>query len=152
MEIREDLEFLRKKSKKVKEITDDIRNLVFEMGKTMEENNGLGLAAPQVGVLERLFVVKDQDGFTAFINPVILKKSKEKDFLEEGCLSVPGCRLMIKRPVKIKVKALNIEGQEVVLDLDGLAAKVFQHETDHLDGILIIDRISLKEKIKKLFK
>ncbi len=148
VEVKTDINFLRKKSKKIDRITEEVKGFVLEMAKTMEESGGIGLAAPQVGRLERIIVVKEGNGFSCFINPVILKKSKEKDLMEEGCLSLPGRRLEIKRPIRIKAKALNLNGEEVILELEDFASRVFQHEVDHLDGILIIDRVPLVQKIK----
>ncbi len=148
MEIIKDPEFLRKKSKKVEKIDNETRELVLEMAKAMKEEKGIGLAACQIGHLKRIIVVNKEDGFDAFINPVILKKSKEKIEIEEGCLSVPNCLINIKRPKEIKIKALNLKKEEIILNLKGIEARVFQHELDHLNGILITDKNSLFQKIK----
>ena len=151
MEIIKDCKFLRKKSKKIKKIDEKIRDFVFEMVKVMEENRGVGLSAPQVGRLERIIIVRENDGFSCFVNPVILKKSKEKIVMEEGCLSLPQARFKIKRPKTVKIKALNFDGKEKIFDLNGLDARVAQHEIDHLNGILITDKISWSQKIKNYF-
>jgi peptide deformylase len=151
MEIIKDFSLLRKKSKRVKEITEETRKLVSEMKETMEKENGVGLAAPQLGFLERIILVKENNETSVFINPVILEKSKEKGVLEEGCLSVPGFCLEIKRPSRIKIKALDLEGKELSLELKDLPARIFQHETDHLNGVLIVDYLPLKDKIKNFF-
>ncbi len=151
MEISKDFSLLRKKSKRVKEITEETRKLVSEMKEAMEKENGVGLAAPQLGFLERIILVKENNEASAFINPVILEKSKENDVLEEGCLSVPGFCLEIKRPNRIKIKALDLEGKELSLELKDLTARIFQHETDHLNGVLIVDYLPLKDKIKNFF-
>ena len=151
MEIIKDCKFLRKKSKKIEKIDEKIRDFVFEMVKVMEENGGVGLSAPQVGRLERIIIVKGNDGFSCFINPVVLKKSKEKTAMEEGCLSLPQVVLKIKRPKTVKIKTLDLDGKETILDLNGLDARVAQHEIDHLNGILITDRISWSQKIKNCF-
>jgi len=151
MEINQDKNFLKKKSKKVDQVTDEIRNLVLKMEKTMKENNGVGLAAPQVGIQERIIIINHNDGTKFFINPVILEKSSVQDCLEEGCLSVPGVRLEIKRPISVKAKFLDLDNQEKTIELHGFSARIFQHELDHLNGILITDRIPLKEKIKRVF-
>jgi peptide deformylase len=151
MEIIKDFSLLRKKSKRVKEITEETRKLVSEMKEIMEKENGVGLAAPQLGFLERIILVKENNETSVFINPVILEKSKEKGVLEEGCLSVPGFCLEIKRPSRIKIKALDLEGKEFSLELKDLPARIFQHETDHLNGVLIVDYLPLKDKIKNFF-
>ncbi len=152
MEINKNIQFLRKKSKKVKKITNEIKDFTLQMKKAMEENNGVGLAAPQIGRLERIIAVKGEKEIVFFINPVILKKSKECQVIEEGCLSLPDCFLKIKRPKRITIKALNLKGKEIILNLENLEARVFQHEVDHLDGILIFDRLPLLEKIKRILK
>jgi len=130
---------LRKKCQKVKEITQDVKKLGEEMKETMIKNQGIGLAAPQVGRLIRLIVVQIEKGAVAFINPEIVKRSKETEIMEEGCLSFPGFSLKIKRAKEIKVEALNEKGEKIRFKIKGLSARVFQHEIDHLDGILFID-------------
>ncbi len=152
VEINKDLFFLRKKSKKVKEINEDIRNLVLEMGRAMKEHNGIGLAACQIGELKRIIVVKNDNDFISLINPEIIKKSKEKSKMEEGCLSLPGCLLEIERANKITVNAIDLDENKLILDLKGIEARVVQHEIDHLNGVLITDKKSLIEKIKMQFK
>ncbi len=147
-EINKNEKLLRKKSKKVKKINNDINDLVLEMSKAMEENDGIGLAACQIGEFKRVFIIRKEEGFDVFINPAILKKSKEKIEIEEGCLSVPNCLIKIKRPKEVKIKALNLKGEEIILNLKGIEARVFQHELDHLNGILIKDRIPFIKKIK----
>jgi len=109
------------------------------MKETMIKNQGIGLAAPQVGRLIRLIVVQIEKGAVAFINPEIVKRSKETEIMEEGCLSFPGFSLKIKRAKEIKVEALNEKGEKIRFKIKGLSARVFQHEIDHLDGILFID-------------
>ncbi len=148
MEIIKDLEFLRKKSKKVEKIDDEIRELVLIMAKTMKEKKGIGLAACQIGHLKRIIVINKEDGFDTFINPVILKKSKDSSKMEEGCLSLPECLVEVKRLNKIKIKFLKLEGNENVSNLENIEARVFQHEYDHLNGTLITDKNSLFQKIK----
>lgn len=147
LEIKKNLKFLRKKSEVITEITDEVRKLVLEMTETMNANQGVGLAAPQVGYLKRLIVTKNGDDVFAFVNPEVTQKGGKKEPFEEGCLSIPRERFIIWRPNQIKIKALDIEGKEVEMELNGLPAKIFQHEVDHLNGILIIDRISLRAKI-----
>ena len=146
---------LRDKSRKVEEVTEEIKKLEEDMIETMENNKGIGLAAPQVGVLKRVIIAETEQGPREFINPEIIRKSKEKDSMEEGCLSFPGLFLKIKRAKEIEVKALDKEGRDVRVKAQGLIARIIQHEIDHLDGILILDRLNfferwkLKRKLKK---
>jgi peptide deformylase len=139
---------LKKKCDEVKEITPEIRELVFNMIKIMRKNRGIGLAAPQVGVLKRIIIVETKDGSKEFINPEILKKSKEVIVDVEGCLSFPGLYLKIKRAREIEVRAKNIEGKDLEIQAQGVLARIFQHEIDHLDGILFIDKLNLWQKLK----
>ncbi|MBU0476738.1 peptide deformylase [Patescibacteria group bacterium] len=132
---------LGQKSKEVKDITQDVKELIEDMVETMKESQGVGLAAPQVGVLKRIIIVKTQEGPQAFVNPKIIKKSKEKETEEEGCLSLLGIRLDIKRAKEVEVEALDKEGREIKIKVQDLTARIIQHEIDHLDGILFIDRI-----------
>ena len=104
---------LRKKSKEVEEITPEIKKLIDDMVETMKKNDGVGLAAPQVGVSRRVIIVETEKGPAGFINPKILKKTKETEIDWEGCLSIPGIFLKIKRWKGIKVEALNQEGEKV---------------------------------------
>lgn len=124
------------------EINDDFRKTLNEMFDTMENANGVGLAAPQVGITKRFFVVVSDDEIRrVFINPVITKTSDDLVDYDEGCLSIPGYSENIKRPSKISVSAVNENGKPFTLeDVDGLLARIIQHENDHLDGILYIDR------------
>jgi len=141
---------LRKKAEEVKEITSEIKELVFDMIETMKKNEGIGLAGNQVGVLKRVIIVPENlksDRALALINPKIIKKSREKSVLEEGCLSFPNIFLTIKRAKRVEVRALNIEGKEIVLKGEGIMAHIFQHEIDHLDGILFFDRLPLRKRI-----
>lgn len=143
---------LRKKCKTVKEITEEDRKLIEDMTSTMYKNNGIGLSACQVGVLKRISVVDvgDGKGLRVFINPEITQKKGEIVF-EEGCLSIPGLFLKVKRAKEITVKALNEEGKEFTLKADGLLAICLQQEIDHLNGILIIDRIPFFQRLKLMF-
>ena len=142
---------LRKKSKEVKKVDKKIKKLVVDMAQTMIKNKGIGLAAPQVGVLKRVIVVAtDLAGNRIFevINPRIIEKSKEKEVDEEGCLSFPGIFLKIKRAKEIKVEGLDIKGRRMRFVAKGLLARVFQHEIDHLDGVLFFHRLSFFQKLK----
>lgn len=151
-------EVLREKCVEVKpvEINDEFRATLNEMFETMESANGVGLAAPQVGIAKRFFVVvADDDIRRVFINPVITKTSNDLVDYEEGCLSIPGFYENIKRPSKVSVIALNENGKQFSIEeADGLLARVIQHENDHLDGILYIDRgdQKFKESTEEQFK
>lgn len=133
---------LRKKAQKIKSIDKKVVDLVKEMFKAMDVSKvpGVGLSAPQVGISIALFVYKLDDDKGTVINPVIVSKTGE-EVKEEGCLSVPGVYGPVKRAEKIIVKGLNIKGKRFKLELDGLKARVFQHETDHLKGIIFTDYI-----------
>lgn len=132
---------LREKAEPVAEVTDEIRKLTDEMFDAMIAADGVGLAGPQVGKKLRLFVViADDDVRRVFINPQIIATSQELGDYDEGCLSIPGVYETIKRPVKVTVQALNENGKPFTLEADGLLARVIQHEYDHLDGVLFIDR------------
>lgn len=134
---------LRRKAEEVKKITPNIKELILDMIETMQANgNGIGLAAPQVGRSLRVIVAKpDPDGkAVALVNPLIRKKSFRKETAEEGCLSLPGVYLPVKRARKITVEGLNLKGEKVSLEAEGLWARIIQHEIEHLDGILITDK------------
>lgn len=134
-------DFLRQKSLPVEEVTDEIRTLIENMYETMYATEGVGLAAVQVGKLLRLFVLDDQDGHKmAFINPQIISTSSETCKIDEGCLSIPSIYEGIVRPSKVTVQALNEKGRPFTVEADGYFARIIQHEYDHLDGILYIDR------------
>lgn len=132
---------LRKKNKRIKDATDPkIRKLIFDMLDTLEANNGLGLAAPQVGENVRLCVIKMDSKTFILLNPEIVSKSLRKEVMEEGCLSFPGEFLPIKRSKKVKVVAETKEGDKVEIEAEGMFARALQHEIDHLDSTLFIDR------------
>ncbi|MDY2843722.1 MAG: peptide deformylase [Treponema sp.] len=147
---------LRKKCKPVKEVTDSMRETFNEMFETMIQAEGVGLAAPQVGISERFFVViSDDDVRRVFVNPQIVATSSDLTDYEEGCLSLPGFNENIKRPSKVTVQALDENGKPFTLQAEGLLARIIQHENDHLDGILYIDRgdpvfaAEVNERMKK---
>ncbi len=155
-------EVLRKKAEKVTNFDEELSKLVNNMVETMYKAPGIGLAAPQVGVSKRVFVAdistpEKKDKLYVLINPEILKFSEEKDKMEEGCLSIPEIYENVVRPTGIVIKAQNLEGEEFTLTAEGLLARCFQHEFDHLNGILFVDRVSsfrksmLKGKLKKKF-
>ena len=136
-------EILRKVAEPVKpeEITDEFRAFINEMFDAMIEADGVGLAGPQAGISKRIFVViADDDVRRVFINPQIISTSSELCDYEEGCLSIPKVYESIRRPAKVTVQALNEKGRPFTLEADGLLARIIQHENDHLDGKLFIDR------------
>lgn len=129
---------LRQKAIEIPKITKRLRVLIKDMFETMYDAKGVGLAAPQVGVGERLVVIDVGEGPVVLINPQIrLKEGAVKDV--EGCLSLPGRNEYITRAVRVQVSAYNAEGKKIMLEGEGLLARAFQHEIDHLDGILFID-------------
>ncbi|NDD57936.1 MAG: peptide deformylase [Chlamydiae bacterium] len=160
---------LRKKCEPIREITEDIKQLVADMIETMDASDGIGIAAPQVGRAIRLFVLRNYvetaDGeYTlsppkAYINPKLLNPSLELVEDVEGCLSMPGIRAKVKRPSSITVQATDLDGNEFCEHLEGYNARVRMHENDHINGVLFIDRLdsisrkkieaSLKEIKKK---
>lgn len=135
-------EILRKKSKKVEEVDDKIRELVDDMIETMHQKDGVGLAAPQIGILKRVVVIDlyDDKGPYVLINPEIIKEKGEQE-VDEGCLSFPDKFGKVKRPAEVVVKALDRDGKEYKLKGKGLLAQAISHELDHLEGILFIDKI-----------
>ena len=124
---------LEKKCREITEMTPRIKELIGDMLDTMYEAMGVGLAAPQVGILKRIVVIDIGEGPIVLINPVILETSGEQTG-EEGCLSLPGKAGIVTRPNYAKVKALNEDMEEVILEGEGLLARAFCHEIDHLDG------------------
>jgi len=143
---------LKKKSAPVAIINDKIRELARDMAETMYDAPGVGLAAPQIGVLQRVIVIdvspKDEEpNLIVAINPEIIHASGES-YEEEGCLSVPRYGANVRRHASVVVKAVNLEGEEMTWRAEGLLAVAFQHEIDHLDGILFVDHLSpLKKEI-----
>lgn len=142
---------LRQKAEPLKAIDADTRQLIQDMFDTMYQSDGVGLAAPQVGVSQRVIVVdpREQDVKPfGLINPVILEFGPDVERGEEGCLSIPGLKDIVERPSSIVMEGLDGDGRTLRLEAEGLLARVLQHEVDHLDGILFIDRVSpLKRKM-----
>ncbi|MFW6287271.1 MAG: peptide deformylase [bacterium] len=138
---------LRTKAKNVEKITDKTRELLDNMAETMYAAPGVGLAAPQVGVLQRVVVIDidDENGLLELINPEILMFSEEKDIMEEGCLSIPGKSANVIRSKKVKVRALDRNGEEIEIEADDYLARAVQHEVDHLNGVLFVDRLKKLE-------
>ncbi|MFT5874664.1 MAG: peptide deformylase [Clostridium sp.] len=133
---------LRKKSKYVEKIDKRILQLIGDMVETMYKEKGVGLAAPQVGILKRVIVVDIGDGLVKLINPEIVEIEGEQQDTE-GCLSIPGITGKVDRPYKVKIKAMNETSENVEIEATGLLARAFCHEIDHLNGILFIDKASL---------
>jgi len=140
-------EILRKTSKKVEVIDDRIITLLEDMKETMYGADGVGLAAPQVGVLRRVVVVDVGEGLIELINPVIVFESG-RCIAEEGCLSVPGIDGAVERPKKVIVRAMNRNGETFEVTGSDLLARAFCHEVDHLNGILFIDKAIPQEKLE----
>lgn len=151
---------LKKKTESVAGVTAEIRQLVEDMADTMYHSKGIGLAAPQVGASVRLFImdldwVSEEGGspsgkknLQVFINPVVVWESAEDCNMTEGCLSVPDVQGNVFRPVSVKIRAEDLEGRERELDLTDLPARCFQHEFDHLDGVLFVDRMPFIQRQK----
>ena len=133
---------LNKRSSVITQITEEWRALVHDMVRTMHENEGIGLAAPQINIPKRLVIVRDAKEDLAFFNAQIVSKSKETDIQEEGSLSLPGIFIPIKRAKSITVKAQLPDGNTIEMKAEGMTARIFQHEIDHLNGFLIINRVS----------
>lgn len=128
----------------------EVADLVTRMRKTMEEANGIGLAANQVGLDFRMFVAKWDDKFYAVFNPSIENPSREKEIIEEGCLSVPGQYGEVKRPAGITLVGQGATGKKLKIKAWDMLARIFQHEVDHLNGKLYIDRMSRRARLKQL--
>src|SRR5512140_2755649 len=142
---------LRKKAEPLQAVDEDIRRLIKDMFETMYEADGVGLAAPQVGVSQRVIVIDPHEQDVkplGLVNPVIVQSADDVERGEEGCLSIPGLKDIVERPAAVVVEALDADGQPVRIEAEGLLARVLQHEVDHLDGVLFIDRVSpLKRKM-----
>ena len=145
---------LRTPTAPVEAFDDELRALVSDMFETMYHAEGVGLAAPQIGLSLRVLVVDTRDdddperGRLALVNPEIVAVSRETEKASEGCLSIPGLEEYVERPAVVEVRGLDPEGREVVIEADDLLGRALQHEIDHLDGVLFIDRVSpLKRRI-----
>lgn len=136
---------LRQPAEPVAAVDDEIRQLIDEMLETMYAADGVGLAAPQIGISRRVIVVDvNDDDVPAFgmVNPVIVERSAEVERGEEGCLSIPGLKEIVERSARVVVEGLDRDGTPRRIEADGLLARALQHEVDHLDGILFLDRVS----------
>lgn len=145
---------LRKKAKRIKIIDSSIKNLAADMRDTLSEANGVGLAAPQVGVPLRLIIISipqedDTNDEYCLINPEVVRRSGERT-VKEGCLSIPGYIGEIKRSEKIRVKGIDLSGKEQKLEAEGLLAEALEHEVDHLNGVLYVDYLESQDKLQKI--
>jgi len=131
-------DILRKTAKPIKEVNAKIHALLDDMLDTLHDKNGVGLAAPQIGVLRRVAIVEHEEDFYELINPEIIA-SEGTQVCDEGCLSIPGYHGDVVRPMKITVEALNRNGESFTVEVDDYLASVFCHELDHLDGVLYKD-------------
>jgi peptide deformylase len=133
---------LRSEARPIEVFDDRLREQVAKMAAIMNDSLGIGLAATQVGVLQRVLVyrVEHESPVNALINPVLEWSSKDEEILEEGCLSLPGVHVDVERPIYVRVRAQDAAGEPIVVEASGLEARVIQHEMDHLDGVLILDR------------
>ncbi|MFH1129500.1 MAG: peptide deformylase [Patescibacteria group bacterium] len=135
-----DNQILRKKSQSIAEINQEIFNLIKDMQETMKKDNGVGLSACQIGKNIQLFVINnDYSHKCVFINPEIIKLSKKTEMVEEGCLSLPGMFIPVKRSLSLKIKAMDENGKEFKIKAKDMLARAIQHEYDHLNGVLICD-------------
>lgn len=139
--VKDDLEFLNKKSREVTAFDEKLKTLVEDMKDTLTRERGVGLAAPQVGVLRRVFIVDfsetEEHDYVEFINPEIVKtKGKNTDY-QEGCLSFPGRLFVVERPDYVKIRAYNVEGELFEMEIEEFLARAIMHENDHLNGIVI---------------
>ncbi len=140
-------EALRRPADPVEDVDDEVRALVRDMFETMYDARGIGLAAPQVGVSRRVIVldVEEEPGASnrlTLVNPRLVDRTSRKDKQTEGCLSIPGVEGVVERPVSVVVDGEDVEGRSVRVEADGLFARALQHEIDHLDGVLFVDRLS----------
>ncbi|HEY2769641.1 MAG TPA: peptide deformylase [Solirubrobacteraceae bacterium] len=139
---------LRTAARPVTQIDDALRTEIGRMGMLMEDALGVGLAATQLGVLHRVLVyrVQQQAPVNALINPEIEWRGDDLEIAEEGCLSLPAVLVDVERPVYVRVRALNEHGEPILVEASGLEARVIQHEMDHLDGVLILDRTARDQR------
>ena len=139
---------LRARAREIDTFDDALREEVARMSRLMHESIGIGLAATQVGTLNRVLVyrVQPESPVNALINPVIEWRGKETEVMEEGCLSLPGVVVDVERPVHVRVSARDEDGEPIEIEASGLEARVIQHEVDHLDGVLILDRTTRDQR------
>jgi peptide deformylase len=139
---------LRTKAREVDRFDDELRKEVEHMGALMHDSLGIGLAATQVGILHRVLVyrVEPDSPIVALVNPVLERSSVDEEWAEEGCLSLPAVHVEVERPVFVTVRARDEDGEEIRVEASGLEARVIQHEMDHLDGVLILDRTPKEQR------
>jgi peptide deformylase len=139
---------LRARARPVEVFDDELRGEVARMGALMDDALGIGLAATQVGVLHRVLVyrVEHESPVNALVNPVLEWSGEEEETMEEGCLSLPGVLVDVERPIHVRVSAQDERGEPIVVEASGLEARVIQHEMDHLDGVLILDRTAKDQR------
>jgi peptide deformylase len=133
---------LRSKARPIEVFDDALRNEIARMAALMHDSMGIGLAATQIGALRRLLVyrVEHDSPINVLINPELEWSGKEKEWMEEGCLSLPRVHVEVERPIHVRVRAQDAAGEPITIEASGLEARVIQHEMDHLDGVLIVDR------------
>jgi len=139
---------LRTRAREVDRFDDELREEVRRMGSLMHDAMGIGLAAPQIGVSHRVLVyrIEPESPLTALVNPEIEWSGEETEVAEEGCLSIPGVHVEVERPVHVRVRARDEHGDEIRVEASGLEARCIQHEIDHLDGVLILDRTTKEQR------
>jgi peptide deformylase len=139
---------LKSRAREVERFDDDLRTQIEQMGRIMEDSLGIGLAATQVGKLQRVLVyrVEPDSPVNAVVNPVIEWSGDELETAEEGCLSLQGVLVDVERPLHVRVRAQDEHGEPIAIEASGLEARVLQHEIDHLDGVLILDRTSRDQR------
>jgi len=146
-------ELLRKKAERIDKIDENVKKTAIQMLELLKIDKGVGVAGPQIGFMKRIFVVHiEGDEERVFINPSILETSISTSKYEEGCLSVPGIYANVIRSESVKIQAWNIKGRPFTLEAGGLLARVIQHEYDHLEGVLFLDRVPEKKREKLIEK
>jgi peptide deformylase len=138
-------EILRRKADEIRQVDDELRTLIDDMFETMYHAEGVGLAAPQIGISQRAIVVDVHDEVTqpfAMINPRLVEASPEREKGEEGCLSIPGLTAVVERATRVVVEGLDRDGKPLRVEGTGLLGRCLQHEIDHLDGVLFVDKVS----------
>lgn len=141
---------LKEKCQPVEKITAEVKQTVKNLADSMCHALGVGLAACQIGVLSRIIVLDIGEGLEVYINPEIIDQSKKVEAMDEGCLSFPNVRILVTRSVSLKIKALDVKGNEFTVNASDMRGHALQHEIDHLDGILLIDRADKNERRKAL--
>jgi peptide deformylase len=141
---------LRMTAREIEDVDDDVRRLAERMTALMHEAQGVGLAATQVGVLRRIFVFSDAGEDRVLVNPVLTKRSDQLEMDDEGCLSLRDVLVPVERPVAVTIEGLDVDGEPVKLDLELPSARIVQHELDHLDGVLTLDRTTKEQRREAL--